>query len=193
MEQKTNLAGKLLAVQTELKVPKNQFNSFGKYSYRNAEDIVEEVKPLANKYGILLTLSDSLDIADGRVYIKSTAKVTNVESPNEFIEVTAYAREPESKKGMDESQITGAAASYARKYALNGLFAIDDTKDADTGNSNSDLKTPVNANMVKCSKCGTDIPAKKGKDGVLRSSEEVAKACGGLCIKCYSAIKQSST
>lgn len=98
MEQKTNLAGKLLAVQTELKVPKNQFNSFGKYSYRNAEDIVEEVKPLANKYGILLTLSDSLDIADGRVYIKSTAKVTNVESPNEFIEVTAYAREPESKK-----------------------------------------------------------------------------------------------
>lgn len=185
MEQKDNLAVKLLAVQTELKVPKNQFNSFGKYSYRNAEDIVEAVKPLVNKYGILLTLSDSLDIAEGRVYIKSTAKVMNTEAPNEFIEVTAYAREPESKKGMDESQITGTATSYARKYALNGLFAIDDTKDADNGISNPDDKTANNKNEAKCSICGTNIPAKKGKDGILRSSEEVAKACNGLCIKCY--------
>lgn len=179
MEEKVNLAAKLLAVQAALKVPKNQYNSFGKYSYRNAEDIVEAVKPLAKEHGILLTLSDSLDIAGDRVYIKSTAKVINIDAPNEYIEVTAYARESETKKGMDDSQITGAASSYARKYALNGLFAIDDTKDADSNNNEA------TAGKVKCTKCGANIPSKKGKDGVERSPEEVAKACDGLCIKCY--------
>lgn len=119
----------LLNVQNELKAPKNQYNDFGKYKYRSAEDILEAVKPLLKKYDLTLTLSDSIIQRGERVYVEAMAHITNGE---EAIYVTAYAREPEAKKGMDESQITGTASSYARKYALNGLFLIDDTKDADT-------------------------------------------------------------
>lgn len=180
------LAKKLLAVQTALKAPKSQYNNFGKYSYRNAEDIVEAVKPLAATHNILLTVSDDVVNVGGRIYVKSTAKVTNVENPSETIECTAFAREAETKKGMDESQITGAASSYARKYALNGLFAIDDTKDADS-NENKGTSTTKTSNeaAVKCRKCGKEIPSKTGKDGVLRSPAEVAEACNGLCINCF--------
>ncbi len=131
MAENPTLAEKLLSVQAELKAPKSQYNNFGKYAYRNAEDIVEAVKPLAKKHGVLLTLSDEVVIIGERTYIKATARVTDINDNEKTIESTAYAREPENKKGMDESQITGAASSYARKYALNGLFAIDDTKDAD--------------------------------------------------------------
>ena len=120
---------RLLKIQTELKAPKGQYNSFGKYRYRSAEDILEAVKPLCAGYGVVLTLSDSLINMGDRFYIQATATVTHGE---ESISVTAYAREEETKKGMDGSQITGTASSYARKYALNGLFLIDDTKDADT-------------------------------------------------------------
>lgn len=119
----------LLQIQSELKAPKGQYNSFGKYKYRSCEDILEAVKPLCVKYGVILTLSDVIVQVGERYYIKATAKLMkNVEE----ITVTAYAREAIEKKGMDDSQITGTASSYARKYALNGLFCIDDTKDADT-------------------------------------------------------------
>lgn len=119
----------LIEIQKELKAPKGNYNYFGKYRYRSAEDILESVKPLCHKNGCLLTLSDNVELIGERFYIKATAKITN---GTESIEVTAYAREEETKKGMDGSQITGTASSYARKYALNGLFCIDDTKDADT-------------------------------------------------------------
>lgn len=119
----------LRLIQQELKAPKGQYNSFGKYHYRSAEDILEAVKPLLAKHGAQLTLSDTIEQIGGRVYVKAKACITDGKSS---MEVTAYAREPEQKKGMDDSQVTGTASSYARKYALNGLFLIDDTKDPDT-------------------------------------------------------------
>lgn len=122
---------KLLAVQAELKAPKGQTNSFGKYKYRSCEDILESVKPLLKKYNATLVISDSLELIGERYYIKATATFQDVETDG-IIENTAYARESAEKKGMDDSQVTGATSSYARKYALNGLFLIDDTKDADT-------------------------------------------------------------
>lgn len=121
----------LQAVQRDLKAPKGQYNSFGKYKYRSCEDIVEAVKPLLNEQGLILTMADEVIGVADRVYIKATCKVIDV-ATGDFIETTALARESLTKKGMDDSQITGTASSYARKYALNGLFAIDDTKDADT-------------------------------------------------------------
>lgn len=120
---------KLIKIQSELKAPKGQYNSFGKYKYRSAEDILEAVKPLCVKYDVLLTLTDSIELIGERYYVKATARVSD---GTKAVEVTALAREDLDKKGMDGSQITGTASSYARKYALNGLFCIDDTKDADT-------------------------------------------------------------
>lgn len=120
----------LLQIQSELKAPKGQYNSFGKYKYRSCEDILEAVKPLCVKYGVILTLSDEIVQVGERYYIKATARLRK-EGGSDIL-VTAYAREALDKKGMDDSQITGTASSYARKYALNGLFCIDDTKDADT-------------------------------------------------------------
>jgi hypothetical protein len=119
----------LQKIQAELKAPKGQYNSFGKYAYRSAEDILEAVKPLLKKNKAELILSDEIVEVGGRIYVKATAMLN---ADGEKAVVNAYAREPEQKKGMDESQITGTASSYARKYALNGLFLIDDTKDADT-------------------------------------------------------------
>jgi hypothetical protein len=126
---------KLLNIQNELKAPKSQFNAFGKYKYRNAEDILESVKPLCFKYKATLTLSDEIVLIGERYYVKATATLTDNEKPELKIWITAYAREEESKKGMDGSQVTGASSSYARKYALNGLFNIDDTKDSDSTNT----------------------------------------------------------
>ena len=126
-----NIYEKLLVIQSELKAPKNQKNTFGNYNYRSAEDILESVKPLCKEHGAVLTVSDSIEMIGDRFYIKATAKLTDIEKL-ESVENVAYAREELSKKGMDASQVTGATSSYARKYALNGLFAIDDTKDADT-------------------------------------------------------------
>lgn len=122
----------LSIIQSELKAPKGQFNSFGKYKYRSCEDIVEAVKPVLKKYNFALIITDELVLIGERYYIKATAVITN---GTISYNASAYAREEESKKGMDSSQITGSASSYARKYALNGLFAIDDTKDADAGQS----------------------------------------------------------
>ena len=119
---------KLLAIQRDLKAPKNQVNSFGGYKYRNCEDILEAAKPLLAEQGCALTISDDVVTVGGRVYVKATA---TLHSGNESVSNTALAREAEEKKGMDASQVTGAASSFVRKYALNGLFYIDDTKDAD--------------------------------------------------------------
>jgi hypothetical protein len=141
-----NIHEKLLAIQQELKAPKGQYNSFGKYNYRSCEDILEAVKPICAKYKALLTISDDLVFMGDRYYIKATAALLDTEAQEDIIDITtrkatvvakkientAFAREEETKKGMDGSQITGTASSYARKYALNGLFCIDDTKDADT-------------------------------------------------------------
>lgn len=120
---------KLLAIQTKLKAPKGQYNKFGNFNYRSAEDILEAVKPLNAEQGVLLTITDEIKEVGGRIYVVATATVSD---GTDTLQVSAFAREPENKKGMDESQITGATSSYARKYALNGLYAIDDNKDADT-------------------------------------------------------------
>lgn len=124
---------------TELKAPKSQRNNFGKYNYRSAEDILEAVKPLANNYGLVPKLSDEPVMIGDWHYIKATASIKDVKTGEEEI-ATAYAREPLAKKGMDESQITGTASSYARKYAMNGLYQIDDTKDADTDEYTEQVK-----------------------------------------------------
>ena len=124
---------KLTKIQAELKAPKGQYNSFGKYKYRSCEDIQEAVKPLLKKYNVSLTLSDDLQVIGERYYIKVTAVLICNET-KESVSVTSFAREEENKKGMDGSQVTGASSSYARKYALNGLFLIDDTKDGDSTN-----------------------------------------------------------
>lgn len=120
----------LIDIQSKLKAPKGQYNSFGKYRYRSCEDILEAVKPLLRDAGCTLTITDDIITVQNRIYVKATATIKDAEGNTES--VTAFAREPEGKKGMDESQVTGTASSYARKYALNGLFLIDDTKDADT-------------------------------------------------------------
>lgn len=121
----------LMAVQAELKAPKNQHNSFGKYDYRSAEDIIEAVKPLLKENGLFLNMSDDIVLIGDRYYVKATVKVVDVVT-GESVQTSALAREAAQKKDMDESQVTGTASSYARKYALNGLFAIDDNRDADT-------------------------------------------------------------
>ena len=116
-------------IQHKLKAPKGQYNSFGKYAYRSCEDILEGVKPLLAEHNLALYINDEIVQIGERYYVKATASITD---GREFVSTTAYAREPDNKKGMDESQITGATSSYARKYALNALLCIDDTKDADT-------------------------------------------------------------
>ena len=121
----------LAKIQSLIKAPKGQFNSFGKYKYRSCEDIVEAVKPVINPLGFYLTLSDEVVVLGNRFYIKATARISN---GTEVYESVAYAREEDVKKGMDGAQVTGASSSYARKYALNGLFAIDDTADSDATN-----------------------------------------------------------
>jgi hypothetical protein len=173
----------LQAVQRDLKAPKGQYNSFGKYKYRSCEDIVEAVKPLLNDQGLILTMSDEVVGVADRVYIKATCKVIDV-ATGDCIEVTALARESLTKKGMDDSQITGTASSYARKYALNGLFAIDDTKDADsdeykqqtngaqTSQNRAGGATGQNAGMTKGS-ASNDLRSK-----AMKSLNEAIKMCG---------------
>ena len=129
---------KLVKIQAELKAPKNQVNSFGKYKYRSAEDIIEAVKPILFKYETALLISDEIVQVADRVYVKATAMLIDQNNEELPIQVYGWAREEDVKKGMDAAQITGSASSYARKYALNGLFAIDDTKDSDATNEHKD-------------------------------------------------------
>lgn len=180
-----SVAEKLLAIQQDLKAPKGQFNSFGKYKYRSCEDILEAAKPLLGDHKAALTISDDICLVGDRHYIVATATLTDVET-GEAVSVTAQAREEESKKGMDASQVTGAASSYARKYALNGLFCIDDAKDFDSTNQ-GDPMPPGPA----CADCGREImPYNDGRraitaaDMAKRSEEMFGRP---LCAKCSKA------
>lgn len=197
---------KLLAIQAELKAPKGQWNDFGKYNYRSCEDILEAVKPLCKDHKALVTVSDTLEYINGRFYVKATATFTDAES-GENTCVTAYAREPESKRGMDDCQVTGTASSYARKYALNGLFCIDDTKDADTDayakQTGKAERKPAEKpaekpkptpppTMVKCKSCGEVIGDVDWGNGVKTTAQKMVlqtiQKCGvALCGKCYTA------
>jgi hypothetical protein len=141
---------KLVKIQQELKVPKNRRNTFGNYNYRSCEDIVEAAKPLCAKYGLALTLSDEVIEIGGRVFVKASASLTDGET---FQQSFGWAREAETQKGMNDSQITGSTSSYARKYALNGLFAIDDVADADATNDHG-----------KASTAAKNVPLPEGDD-----------------------------
>ena len=170
MAETQNLTQKLLNVQRDLKAPKGQYNSFGKYKYRSAEDILEAVKPINVRNGILLTITDEPILIGEWHYIKASATVTD---GVDNLTVTAYARESETKKGQDLSQITGTASSYARKYALNGLYLIDDTKDADTdeyrnqGNKAPAVKSATQAEIGNLKKeiiAFSKLMTEQGKD-----------------------------
>ena len=136
----TTIHQALINIQGELKAPKSNYNKFGNYAYRSAEDILEALKPLLKKNNCTLTLKDDIILIGDRFYIKAIATLSNEKGS---IEASAMAREDESKKGMDGAQITGSCSSYARKYALNGLFAIDDTKDPDATNTHGQATKQV--------------------------------------------------
>jgi hypothetical protein len=155
----------LIEIQNELKAPKNQRNTFGNYNYRSAEDILEAVKPLLKKHGCYLTISDEMIQLGDRYYVKATATLSK---DADSISTTAYAREEESKKGMDASQITGATSSYARKYALNGLFCIDDTKDADFTNTHGKEEQPKQKTVKVPAKAEIESDMKQAKEAILK-------------------------
>ena len=191
-----NIQEKLTTIQLELKAPKSKRNNFGNYNYRSCEDILEAVKPLLAANMCSLTLDDDVLCIGDRVYVKATATLTD-HAEGATISTHAFAREAETKKGMDESQITGTASSYARKYALNGLFAIDDTKDADTDEYQG-RETPrqtakqepkQTVKPFKCSVCGNDIVPVSfdGKNYSARSiAEQTTKKKGQcMCWDCY--------
>lgn len=155
---------KLKVIQVNLKAPKNLYNSFGKYSYRNAEGICEAVKPFLEKNNVSLIIYDEIVAVGDRIYVKATAELLDCES-GETISVCAYAREAEDKKGMDSAQVTGATSSYARKYALNGLFLLDDTKDVDSEEYQAQSKTktapkatPKQTNSTVAEAIGGELP-----------------------------------
>lgn len=162
-------------VQSELKAPKGQFNKFGGYKYRNCEDILEAVKPLLSKLGLVITINDELINMGNRFYIKATATISDGENS---ISNSALAREAETKKGMDESQITGAASSYARKYALNGLLLIDDTKDADATETHGKEETKEVNETKSFSSKAKELSDKK-LDETVKTITEPKKSSGG--------------
>lgn len=173
-----NTAEKLEGIQTELEVPKGQMNKFGGYKYRSCEDILAAVKPLLKKFKCFIYLTDDLKQVGDRYYIVATATLVDAEAPDKTYSVTAFAREEEAKKGMDMSQVTGSASSYARKYALNGLLAIDDTKDADA------------TNVEKCEQCHKVIEGHGGMTGaqiLYGTKKTYGKA---LCYECGIKAKQ---
>ena len=181
MAETINIAAKLVQIQRELKAPKGQYNSFGKYHYRSCEDITEAAKPICAKYNTALTRDDDVVEIGGRVYIKATAKLTDAETENSIF-TTAFAREDESKKGMDSSQLTGATSSYARKYALSGLFALDDTKDSDfTNTGDGEKKQSLGSQIASigesspyvCAECGKPFTAFADKNGRSYTAQEV--------------------
>ena len=164
---------KLAAIQAELKAPKSQYNKFGGYNYRKAEDILEAVKPILKAQGCVLTCTDNLMLVGVRYYIKATATLTCVEDGSS-ISTEAYAREEEEKKGMDGSQVTGASSSYARKYALNGLFCIDDTADSDTtnvGDGKEKAAEPTAAPAPAVPKDNTAVIYEKWVEAIARGTK----------------------
>lgn len=171
-----NALQKLLKVQETLKAPKGQYNSFGKYKYRSCEDILTAVKPILAEVGAVIVLEDYVEMIGNRFYIRATATFYNTEG-DDCISNTAFAREDESKKGMDGSQITGTASSYARKYALNGLLLIDDTKDADTDENRNERENRANKETPDDRTGQPAYPTRDEMLGVIRKvySEEKIK------------------
>lgn len=155
------LKNKLIQIQSELKAPKGQFNSFGKYNYRSYEDILEAVKPLLAKYKVVMTITDEVVAVSDRVYVRACATLSDAEG-DESVSNVAWAREDADKKGMDGSQLTGTASSYARKYCLNGLFLIDDTKDADTDEHRAEMQSK-----------GAQSENKKAEKGITQAQIEM--------------------
>ena len=146
---------KMVEIQRRLKVPKNQFNSFGGYHFRSCEDIQEGLKPLLDEYDVFLVITDEILFLEGRFYIKAIATATDV-TTGESITTMSFAREPENRTGSDQSQVTGSSSSYARKYALNAMFIIDDTKDADVPISQGGKQPPAQGQFAaRCRSCGT--------------------------------------
>lgn len=186
---------KLAHVQQELKAPKNQRNNFGNYNYRSCEDILEAVKPLLAKYNLTLTISDEMVEVGGRVYVKATSTLYSTEEAvsgayPQTISVSAYAREDESQKGLSASQLTGSTSSYSRKYCMNGLFCIDDTKDADALNTHG--HEVAKKTSFVCEECGKPISDWKKKDGTVMTADNFA---GNSLSKygrvlCYDCIKK---
>lgn len=172
-ETKQNIYMKLSTIQTELNVPKNAFNKFGNYNYRNCESILEAIKPFLKKQKVTLLVTDSLELIGDRYYIKATAKLVDAET-GESIENSAYAREPLDVKGMSPAQVTGASSSYARKYALGGLLALDDNKDPDT---NEYAETQNNAPAEKKTAAKKEPTPKKSEafNGMNPPEEDVDK------------------
>jgi hypothetical protein len=177
---------RLIKVQSELKAPKGQFNSFGKYKYRNCEDILEAVKPLLTKYGLALMLTDSIEEVAGVLFVNAKAKVWDSEGTS--VEVTAQAGIDPDKKGMDISQTFGSASSYARKYALNGLFLIDDTKDADATNTHDKASAAVKSGKTVLPKSGAsftkvkDYLSKGGNMDEVRKKYQITKQVEELLL-----------
>lgn len=198
-----NVLKKLLIMQEQLKAPKGQYNSFGKYKYRSCEDILENARPLANKNGCVLILNDTILEVNGRFYVEATATIFDVESGEEF-STKALAREDEQRKNFDVSQLTGACSSYARKYALAGLFALDDNKDADTMDNRelnkqvskpvpdekskhlSSVLTKAKSKGIESSKISIIIKAKYNKSSSKYLTAEEAK---DLDVNFYTYIK----
>lgn len=189
---------RVLAAQNALKAPKNQRNTFGNYNYRSCEDILEAAKPICKAQNLLLTLSDEVLTVGDRFYIKATASLRDTES-DESVTVTAFARESDSKKGMDDSQVTGTASSYARKYALNGLFCVDDTKDADTDayhkvtTAEAKPEKKPTAEQYKCKSCGALLKpfkdAQGNEVGVMQLARRSEQRFGQvLCMDCINRL-----
>ncbi len=175
-KKSTNVYVSLRGIQNKLNAPKGQYNAFGKYKYRSCEDILAAVKPLLGEYDCSLTLVDDIMLVGSRFYIKATA--TLFDSCGNTISTTAFAREEEAKKGLDASQVTGAASSYARKYALNGLFAIDDTKDADTLNNNAAYTQSVVDNTARLKEALAKVASATTADAVKSIYKEYADIKG---------------
>ena len=190
-----NFKARVLAAQNALKAPKGQFNKFGGYKYRSCEDILEAVKPVNAVNGLLLTVSDDVVMVGERIYIKATATIRDTDSEESICNI-AWAREPESKKGMDDSQITGTASSYARKYALNGLYCIDDTKDADSNEHAVQTRVEEYKPLHFCAECGEEI-CNVEYNGKKYSADNIAanavkKYGKELCWDCMKAAKANA-
>ena len=180
-----NIYEKLTKIQQELKAPKNQFNKFGNYNYRGCEDILEAVKPLLDKHNVALIISDNIKIIGERYYVEAICTLYNTDEPKtscdiEKIEVRAYAREEDNKKGFDSSQLTGSTSSYARKYALNGLFAIDDSKDSDALPPEPKKPEPKKPETKK-PETKKETPANKINDAQVKRMFAISKGNADLC------------
>ena len=175
-----NIYEKLLKAQVELKAPKGQYNSFGKYKYRSCEDILEALKPVLDRFKLTLFIKDDVIEVNTRNYVKTTITLVNIEKPDEIIETSALAREEETKKGMDGSQITGASSSYARKYALNGMFMIDDTKDSDSTNTHGKDETKTDEEKKQAFLNSKEGMIERLKESL--SSDKLSKVLGAYNV-----------